>query len=177
MRDYLIHRRRHFQGTCNDSRSWFLVTMVSVTSKTDLERHVSFSSVGMYVVGWVWVCVRVRERGGNYYITCKHVGFDYLLKRKWFSWQKWLDQFIKLEDVASRFHTLCILDVKVGRRVWDDFAERGEEMSTTGDPGVQNHWNESELEWNISKILFCPQWPSLILLFLFFMYNEVGKGP
>ena len=35
-----------------------------------------------------------------------------------------LDQFIKLEDVASRFKKPCILDVKVGRRVWDDFAER-----------------------------------------------------
>ena len=34
------------------------------------------------------------------------------------------DQFIKLEDIASRFHKPCILDVKVGRRVWDDFAER-----------------------------------------------------
>ena len=34
------------------------------------------------------------------------------------------DQFIKLEDVASRFRKPCILDVKVGRRVWDDFAER-----------------------------------------------------
>lgn len=33
-------------------------------------------------------------------------------------------QFIKLEDVASRFRKPCILDVKVGRRVWDDFAER-----------------------------------------------------
>ena len=29
-----------------------------------------------------------------------------------------------MEDVASRFHKPCILDVKVGRRVWDDFAER-----------------------------------------------------
>jgi hypothetical protein len=29
-----------------------------------------------------------------------------------------------LEDVASRFRRPCILDVKVGRRVWDDFAER-----------------------------------------------------
>ena len=37
---------------------------------------------------------------------------------------EWSDQFIKLEDVASRFHKPCILDVKVGRRVWDDFAER-----------------------------------------------------
>ena len=39
-------------------------------------------------------------------------------------WRKWSDQFIKLEDVASRFRKPCILDVKVGRRVWDDFAER-----------------------------------------------------
>ena len=37
---------------------------------------------------------------------------------------EWSDQFIKLEDVASRFKKPCILDVKVGRRVWDDFAER-----------------------------------------------------
>ena len=29
-----------------------------------------------------------------------------------------------MEDVASRFRKPCILDVKVGRRVWDDFAER-----------------------------------------------------
>ena len=26
--------------------------------------------------------------------------------------------------MASRFQKPCILDVKVGRRVWDDFAER-----------------------------------------------------
>lgn len=30
---------------------------------------------------------------------------------------------MKLEDVVSRFRKPCILDVKVGRRVWDDFAE------------------------------------------------------
>ena len=36
------------------------------------------------------------------------------------------DQFIKLEDIASQFHKSRILDVKVGRRVWEDFAERDE---------------------------------------------------
>ena len=34
------------------------------------------------------------------------------------------DKFIKLEDIVSRFHKPCIMDVKVGRRVWDDFAQQ-----------------------------------------------------
>lgn len=32
--------------------------------------------------------------------------------------------YMKLEDIASRFRKPCIMDVKVGKRVWDDFAER-----------------------------------------------------
>ena len=34
------------------------------------------------------------------------------------------DKYIKLEDIVSRFRKPCIMDVKVGRRVWDDFAEQ-----------------------------------------------------
>ncbi len=33
-----------------------------------------------------------------------------------------LDKFMKLEDVVSKFHKPCIMDVKLGRRVWDDYA-------------------------------------------------------
>ena len=53
-----------------------------------------------------------RRKGGSVFLSSCN------------SLTEWSDQFIKLEDVASRFHKPCILDVKVGRRVWDDFAER-----------------------------------------------------
>ena len=29
-----------------------------------------------------------------------------------------------MEDIVSRFRKPCIMDIKVGRRVWDDFAEQ-----------------------------------------------------
>ncbi|CAI8046652.1 Inositol polyphosphate multikinase [Geodia barretti] len=35
-----------------------------------------------------------------------------------------LHEFLKLEDITHRYKKPCILDVKVGRRVWDDFAEK-----------------------------------------------------
>jgi hypothetical protein len=35
-----------------------------------------------------------------------------------------LHEFLKLEDITHRYRKPCILDVKVGRRVWDDFAEK-----------------------------------------------------
>ena len=31
---------------------------------------------------------------------------------------------MKLEDITHRFRRPCIMDVKLGRRVWDDFAEQ-----------------------------------------------------
>ena len=31
---------------------------------------------------------------------------------------------MKLEDITHRFQQPCIMDVKLGRRVWDDFAEQ-----------------------------------------------------
>ena len=73
-----------------------------------------------------------RERGGaknqqgETESKKAHVQIVYstIPKRKSISLTEILDQFIKLEDVASRFKKPCILDVKVGRRVWDDFAER-----------------------------------------------------
>ena len=34
------------------------------------------------------------------------------------------DEFLKLEDIVHRFSKPCIIDIKMGRRVWDDFAER-----------------------------------------------------
>jgi 1D-myo-inositol-tetrakisphosphate 5-kinase/inositol-polyphosphate multikinase len=35
-----------------------------------------------------------------------------------------LHEFLKLEDITHRYKKPCIMDVKVGRRVWDDFAEK-----------------------------------------------------
>ena len=55
----------------------------------------------------MWVGVRVRGGG--------------IKPVKSVSLTKLLDQFINVEDIAS---LACILDVKVGRRVWDDFTER-----------------------------------------------------
>ena len=34
------------------------------------------------------------------------------------------DEYMKLEDITHRFRRPCIMDVKLGRRVWDDFAEQ-----------------------------------------------------
>ena len=31
---------------------------------------------------------------------------------------------MKLEDITHKFRKPCIMDVKIGRRVWDDFAEQ-----------------------------------------------------
>jgi len=35
-----------------------------------------------------------------------------------------LEEFLKLEDITHKFRRPCIMDVKLGRRVWDDFAEQ-----------------------------------------------------
>ena len=34
------------------------------------------------------------------------------------------DEFMKLEDITHKFRKPCIMDIKIGRRVWDDFAEK-----------------------------------------------------
>ena len=34
------------------------------------------------------------------------------------------EEFLKLEDITHRFRRPCIMDVKLGRRVWDDYAEQ-----------------------------------------------------
>ena len=31
---------------------------------------------------------------------------------------------MKLEDITHKFQKPCIMDIKIGRRVWDDFAEK-----------------------------------------------------
>lgn len=33
-------------------------------------------------------------------------------------------EFMKLEDITHKFRKPCIMDIKIGRRVWDDFAEK-----------------------------------------------------
>ena len=34
------------------------------------------------------------------------------------------DKYIKLEDIVSKFRKPCIMDLKMGRRVWDDYAQQ-----------------------------------------------------
>ena len=33
------------------------------------------------------------------------------------------DEFMMLEDLTAYFHRPSILDIKIGKRVWDDFAD------------------------------------------------------
>ena len=35
-----------------------------------------------------------------------------------------LAEYLKLEDITNRFDKACIMDLKLGQRVWDDFAEQ-----------------------------------------------------
>ena len=34
------------------------------------------------------------------------------------------DEFLKLEDITHHFRRPAIMDVKIGKRVWDDYAEQ-----------------------------------------------------
>ena len=63
---------------------------------------------------------------------------------------------MKLEDITHRFRQPCIMDMKLGRRVWDDFAEQDKiDREQKKYPAqeiyrVPDHWNEGMrvvVEW------------------------------
>ncbi len=67
---------------------------------------------------------RYRQRKGGHATESFCLGDVYNLKGHWVPWEWLQDECILLEDITDKFWQPYILDVKIGRHVWDNFAEK-----------------------------------------------------